>query len=99
MSNSKIRWLNGDIHVESFTFCHGDNGTQEFYEVGIAAKGIVLGMLRNHSEQTWVAYATHGNTVRTLNTRTRRSDGRLDAEPLYETKNDPQSLAEGLVRL
>jgi len=99
MRDPRFRWLNGDITVESFTFCHSGNGDQEFFEVGIAAKSIMLGMVRNHPEQTWEAYAVRGETVRTLNSATQRADGKLDAEPLYDTPNDPQSLAEALVRL
>lgn len=99
MSNSRIQWLDGDIQIGDRRFCHGDNGTQEFYETIIASQGMLLGILRNHGEETWIAYADQGQAVRTLTGCSHRSDGNLDAEPMYGTKNDPQSLAEGLVRL
>ena len=99
MSNSPIRWLGGDILVEDHRFCHGDNGTQEFYETIIASQRLLLGILKNHGENIWIAYVTQGQAVRTLTGCSHRADGKLDAEPLYSTPNDPQALAEGLVRL
>ena len=99
MSNSTIRWLGSDIQIGDRRFCHGDNGVQEFYETIIASQGLLLGILRNHGEEIWIAYADRGQAVRTLTGCSLRSDGKLDAEPLYRTKNDPQSLAEGLMRL
>jgi len=99
MSDPRIRWLDGDIRIGERRFCHGDNGTQEFYEMIVGSPGLLLGILRNHGEQIWIAYADQGQAVRTLTGCSRRSDGKLDAEPLYGTTNDPQSLAEGLVRL
>jgi hypothetical protein len=99
VSNSPIRWLGGDIQIDDRRFCHGDNGVQEFYETVIASQGVLLGILRNHGEEIWIAYVTQAQAVRTLTGCARRSDGNLDAEPLYGTKNDPQSLAEGLIRL
>lgn len=101
MSNSRIQWLDGDIQIEERRFCRGDNGTQEFYELIVGSPGLLLGTrsVRNHGEEAWIAYADRGQAVRTLTGCSRRSDGKLDAEPLYGTKNDPQSLAEGLIRL
>jgi hypothetical protein len=66
MSDSQIRWLGGDIQIESFWFCHGDNGAQEFYETVIASRGVLLGILRNYGEDIWVAYVTQGKAIRTL---------------------------------
>ena len=99
MSNSRIQWLGGDLRIGDRRFCHGDNGAQEIYETIVGSPGLLLGILRNHGEQMWIAYADQGQAVRTLTGCSRRSDGKLDAEPLYGTKNDPQSLAEGLIRL
>lgn len=99
MGNQKIQWLGNDILVEDRRFCHGDNGTQEFYETIIASQGILLGILRNHGEDIWIAYATQGQAIRTLTGCSHRTDGKLDAEPLYGTTNDPHALAEGLIRL
>ncbi len=99
MGESPIRWLGRDIQIEDRRFCHGDNGVQEFYETVIAAKGILLGILCNHGEGIWIAYVTQGQAVRTLTGCSHRPDGKLDAEPLYSTPNDPQALAQGLVRL
>lgn len=99
MSDSRIRWLGGDIQIEDRRFCHGDNGGQEFYETIIAAKRVLLGILCNHGENIWIAYMTQGQAVRTLTGCSHRADGKLDAEPLYGTPNDPQALAEGLIRL
>jgi len=99
MSNSPIRWLGGDIVIDDHRFCHGDNGTQEFYETIIASQRLLLGILKNHGENIWIAYVTQGQAVRTLTGCSRRADGKLDAEPLYNTPNDPPSLAERLVRL
>ncbi len=99
MSNQKIQWLGNDILVEDRRFCHGDNGSQEFYETIIASQGILLGILRNHGENIWIAYATQGQAIRTLTGCSHRTDGKLDAEPLYGTTNDPRVLAEGLIRL
>lgn len=99
MSDSRIQWLGDDIQIGDRRFCHGDNGVQEFYETIIASSGLLLGILRNYGEEIWIAYADRGQAVRTLTGCSRRSDGKLDAEPLYGTKNDPQSLAEGLIRL
>ena len=99
MSHSPIRWLGSDIVVEDHRFCHGDNGTQEFYETIIASQRLLMGILKNHGENIWIAYVTQGQAVRTLTGCSRRADGKLDAEPLYGTPNDPQALAEGLVRL
>lgn len=99
MGNSPIRWLGGDIQTDDRRFCHGDNGVQEFYETAIAAKGVLLGILRNHGEGIWIAYVTQGQAVRTLTGCSHRADGKLDAEPLSGTPNDPQALAQGLVRL
>ena len=105
MSSSRIQWLGGDIRIGERRFCHGDNGAQEFYETIIASQGVLLGILRNHrgdlghGEEIWIAYVDQGQTVRTLTGCSRRSDGKLDVEPLYGTMNDPQSLAEGLVHL
>jgi len=99
MSHSPIHWLGGDILVEDRRFCHGDNGVQEFYETIIAAKGVLLGLLRNHGEDIWVAYMAQGKAIRTLTGCMGRTDGKIDAEPLYDTPNDPQSLTEGLVQL
>lgn len=98
MSNSPIRWLGGDIQIDDRRFCHGDNGAQEFYETIIPTK-VLLGILRNHGENIWSAYAIRGQAVRTLTGCSHRADGKLDAEPLYGTPNDPQSLTEGLIRL
>ena len=101
MSDSRLRWLGGDIQIGDHRFCHGDNGTQEFYELIVGSPGMLLGTrsVRNHGEEIWIAYADQGQAVRALTGCSRRSDGKFDAEPLYGTKNDPQSLAEGLVRL
>ena len=99
MSHSPIRWLGGDIVIEDRRFCHGDNGTQEFYETIIASQRLLLGILKNHGEDIWIAYADQGKAVRTLTGCSRRADGKLDAEPLYGTPNNPQALAEGLVHL
>ena len=99
MSNSPIRWLGGDILIEDRRFCHGDNGTQEFYETIIASQRLLLGLLKNHGEDIWIAYVTQGQAVRTLTGCSHRTDGKLDAEPLYDTPNDPRALAKGLVRL
>ncbi len=99
MSESKIKWLGGDIVIDDHRFCHGDNGTQEFYETIIASQRLLLGLLKNHGEDIWIAYVSHGQTVRTLTGCSHRADGKLDAEPLYDTPNNPQALAEGLVRL
>lgn len=98
MSNSRIQWLDGDILIEDHRFCHGDNGVQEFYETIVATR-VLLGILRNHGENFWIAYATHGQTIRTLTGCSHRSDGKLDAEPLHGTENNPQALAERLIRL
>ena len=99
MSNPKIQWLGDDIWAGERRFCHGDNGMQEFYEMIVGSPGLLLGVLRNHGEEIWIAYADQGQAVRTLTGCLRRSDGKLDAEPLYGTKNDPRLLAEGLMRL
>ena len=99
MSDSRIRWLGGDIQIEDRRFCHGDNGGQEFYETIIAAKRVLLGILHNHGEDIWIAYVTQGQAVRTLTGCSHHSDDQIDAEPLYGTPNNPQALAEGLVRL
>jgi len=99
MSNQKIQWLGNDILVEERRFCHGDNGSQEFYESIIASQGILLGILRNHGEDIWIGYATQGQAIRTLTGCSHRTDGKLDVEPLYGTTNDPHALAEGLIRL
>jgi hypothetical protein len=99
MSNSPIHWLGGDIVIEDHRFCHGDNGTQEFYETIIASQRLLLGILKNHGEDIWIAYADQVKVVRTLTGCSHRADGKLDAEPLYDTQNNPQALAEGLVRL
>ena len=99
MSNSPIHWLGGDIQIDDRRFCHGDNGTQEFYETIIASQQLLLGILKNRGENIWSAYAIRGQAVRTLTGCSHRADGKLDAEPLYGTQNDPQSLAEGLIRL
>ena len=99
MSNSPIHWLGGDILIEDRRFCHGDNGTQEFYETIIASQRLLLGILENHGENIWIAYVTRGQAVRTLTGCSHRTDGKLDAEPLCGTPNNPQALAEGLVRL
>ena len=83
---------------------------QEFYETIIAAKDVLLGILRNHGEDTWIAYVTQGQAVHTLTGCSQRADtctcvtdrckcGKLDAEPLYGTPNNPQALAQGLIRL
>jgi len=98
MSNSPIRWLGGDIQIEDHWFCHGDNGVQEFYETIVATR-VLLGILRNHGEDIWIAYVTQGQAVRTLTGCSQRADGKHDAEPLYDTPNNPQALAQGLVRL
>lgn len=99
MSHSTIQWLGGDIVIGERRFCHGDNGTQDFYETIIASQRLLLGILKNHGENVWIAYATHGQAIRTLTGCSHRADGKLDAEPLYGTQNDPQALAEGLIRL
>lgn len=99
MSNPGIRWLGSDIQIGDRRFCHGDNGTQEFYETIIASQGILLGILRNHGEDIWIAYATQGQSIRTLTGCSHRTDGKIDAEPLYGMTNDPRALAEGLIRL
>ncbi len=99
MSQPKIQWLGDDILIGEHRFCHGDNGVQEFYETIIASQRVLLGILKNHGENFWIAYATHGQTIRTLTGCSHRSDGKLDAEPLYGTENKPQALAEGLIRL
>ena len=99
MSNPGIQWLGGDIRIGDRRFCHGDNGTQEFYETIIASQGILLGILRNHREDIWIAYTTQGQAIRTLTGCSHRTDGKIDAEPLYGTTNDPHALAEGLIRL
>ena len=99
MSESKIKWLGGDIVIGDHRFCHGDNGTQEFYETIIASQRLLLGLLKNYSEDIWIAYVSHGQAIRTLTGCSHRADGKLDAEPLYGMPNDPQALAEGLVRL
>ena len=118
MSNSGIRWLGSDIQIDDRPFCHGDNGTQEFYETIIASQGILLGTrsVRNRGEDIWIAYATQGQAIRTLTGCSHRTDGtsitrckgsesrtchhgKIDAEPLYGTTNDPRALAEGLIRL
>ncbi|CAG0941148.1 hypothetical protein ANRL1_00407 [Anaerolineae bacterium] len=75
MSNQKIQWLDNDILIEDRRFCHGDNGTQEFYETIIASQGILLGILRNHGEDIWIAYATQGQAIRTLTGCSHRTDG------------------------
>jgi hypothetical protein len=100
MSDSRIRWLGGDTRsgIGKRWFCHGDNGAQEFYETIVATR-VLLGIVRNHGEDVWIAYVGQGQAVRMLTGCSRRSDGKLDAEPLYGTKDDPQSLAQGLVRL
>ena len=98
MSKSPIRWLGGDIQIDDRRFCHGDNGVQEFYETVIPTK-VLLGIMRNHGEDVWIAYVIQRETVRTLTGCSHRADGKLDAEPLYGMPNDPQALAEGLVRL
>ena len=98
MGESPIRWLGGDIQIEDHWFCHGDNGAQEFYETIVATR-VLLGILRNHGEDIWIAYVTQGQAVRTLTGCSQRGDGKLDAEPLYGTPNDPQALAQGLIRL
>ena len=99
MGKSPVRRLGGDFRIGDRRFCHGDNGTQEFYEMIIGSPGLPLGILRNHGEEIWIAYADQGRADRTLTGCSRRSDGRLGTKPLYGTRNDPQSLAEGLVRL
>lgn len=99
MSNPKIQWLGNDIQIGDRRFCHGDNGTQEFYEMIVGSPGLLLGILRNHGEEIWIAYTDQGKTIRTLTGCSRRPDGKLDTEPLHGTKNDPRSLAEGLMRL
>lgn len=99
MSYSPIHWLGGDIVIDDHRFCHGDNGTQEFYETIIASQRLLLGLLKNHGEDMWIAYVSHGQAVRTLTGCSHRTDGKLDAEPLYDTRNNPRALAEGLVRL
>ncbi len=99
MSNPGIRWLGSDIRIGDSRFCHGDNGTQEFYETIIASQGILLGILQNHGEDIWIAYATQDQAIRTLTGCSHRTDGKIDAEPLYGTTNDPRALAEGLIRL
>jgi len=99
VSNSRIQWLGDDIEIGDRRFCHGDNGTQEFYETIIASQGILLGILRNHGEDIWIAYATQGQAIRTLTGCSHRTDGKLDTEPFYGTTNDPHALAEGLIRL
>ncbi len=99
MINPRIQWLGGDIHVGDRRFCHGDNGTQEFYETIIASQGILLGILRNHGEDIWIAYTTQGQAIRMLTGCSHRTDGKIDVEPLYGTTNDPHALAEGLIRL
>ena len=99
MSQSKINWLGGDIVIDDHRFCHGDNGTQEFYETIIASQRLLLGLLKNHGEDSWIAYVSFGQAIRTLTGCSHRADGKLDAEPLYDTPNNPQALAEGLVQL
>jgi hypothetical protein len=99
MSKSPIRWLGGDMQIDDRRFCHGDNGTQEFYETIIASQRLLLGILKNHGEDIWIAYVIQREIVRTLTGCSHRADGRLDAEPLYDTTNNPQALAEGLIRL
>lgn len=99
MSQSKIQWLGGDIVIDAHRFCHGDNGAQEFYETIIVSQRLLLGLLKNHGEDIWIAYVSHGQAIRTLTGCSLRADGQLEAEPLYGMPNDPQRLAEGLVRL
>jgi len=94
---NNLSWLNGDITVLGYTFRHGDNGVQEFYEAVVP--GIQLGLFRNHGENVWIAFTVHGDAVRVLNSATQRPDGGLNAGPLYGMANDPAVLAEGLIRL
>ena len=103
MSNSRIQWLGGDTRSEigDRRFCHGDNGTQEFYELIVGSPGLLLGTrsVRNHGEEIWIAYADQGRAIRMLTGCSHRTDGKIDVEPLYGTTNDPHALAEGLIRL
>jgi len=90
-----MNWLGNDIQAAGQVFRHGDNGSQEFYELA-AAEGRI-GVFRNHPEKFWAAYCDFaGGGFFVLNTATRRHDG-LDEGPLYKTKNEPSALCLALI--